>query len=286
MIERDSYEENIMRIHKYIVFGFGAAFGVAVAATTAIIAAESTTPITFKPGDVISADQLNDQFAKVKSAVEGVNSSADIAGTWSCTEYNSQGGSALDCTGATGWTTDSSGLYSTRTQNVTISSSSNTIAMAVGAPARCAGSSYATTPFTAAFAAANGFVVWNPPYGREMVIVAKTSPSSFKWYGIASNNGASMTCTKQNLSPAIPTGLSSTFASGTVTLSWTNNATDQTGYKVAKKTTLTGAYSDVGTPTTATYSETLTTGTYWYRVRATNANGDSLGSNEVAVTVP
>jgi hypothetical protein len=83
--------------------------------------------------------------------------------------------------------------------------------------------------------------------------------------------------------PTAPTNLAATAAgSGQINLSWTNTSTSQTGVKIERspdnltftQTTLAGAaavsYSDTGLNASTTY---------FYRVRTTNASGDSPYSN-------
>jgi len=47
------------------------------------IAEDFTTPHTFRPGDVISADMMNELFGIIADAKKTTNSS-DFVGTWSC----------------------------------------------------------------------------------------------------------------------------------------------------------------------------------------------------------
>ena len=87
--------------------------------------------------------------------------------------------------------------------------------------------------------------------------------------------------------PAAPTALSGTAASSTqVNLAWTNNAVDQTGFTIFRSTdgsTFRQA-GQVGATITTYQDGGLTAGlTYFYRVRATNAVGDSGDSNTASV---
>jgi uncharacterized delta-60 repeat protein len=89
--------------------------------------------------------------------------------------------------------------------------------------------------------------------------------------------------------PNAPTNLNATAISGNqINLSWTDNSNNETGFKVERKTGIGGTYSQIATVGTniTTYSNTsLAAGTeYCYRVRATNANGDSAYSNESCTT--
>ena len=68
----------------------------------------------------------------------------------------------------------------------------------------------------------------------------------------------------------------------------TDDNTDETRFKVLKKDNLTGSYSTITTTSSdaTSYSVTVTAaGSYWYRVSATNSNGDSVGSMAVKVDV-
>ena len=89
--------------------------------------------------------------------------------------------------------------------------------------------------------------------------------------------------------PAAPSGLTASSSSSTqINLAWADNATNETGFKIERKTGSGGTYSQIATVGAGVvgYSNTgLTPGTsYYYRVRATNAAGDSAYSNEANTT--
>ncbi len=73
----------------------------------------------------------------------------------------------------------------------------------------------------------------------------------------------------------------------TINLAW-DNVTNETGYKVERKKGVSGTWSQIGTPglDVVTFADTTGgTGTqYFYRVRATNAGGDSVYSAEANAT--
>jgi titin len=85
--------------------------------------------------------------------------------------------------------------------------------------------------------------------------------------------------------PSAPTGLAATVGSGTVTLTW-NAGGGATSYTVKRANVSGGTYTNLGTPTAATYADSgLTNGmTYYYVVSATNSAGTSGNSSEVAAT--
>src|SRR4030095_4709128 len=88
--------------------------------------------------------------------------------------------------------------------------------------------------------------------------------------------------------PIAPSALRITsITSGSVVLAWTDNANNETGFRVQRKKGATGAYTEIATRganvTTYTDNDTaLSDGTqYYYRICAYNSAGDSPFSNEV-----
>ena len=89
--------------------------------------------------------------------------------------------------------------------------------------------------------------------------------------------------------PAAPTGLALTVAAyNQINLTWTDNASNETGFKVERKKGASGTYAQIGTAgvNATSYSDsTCGSGTnYYYRVRAYNASGDSAYSAEQNAT--
>ena len=85
--------------------------------------------------------------------------------------------------------------------------------------------------------------------------------------------------------PAAPSGLTATAASSSqINLSWTDNSNNETGFKIDQATDC-GFTQNLTTVTVGanvtTYSATglSASTTYYYRVRATNANGDSANTS-------
>lgn len=86
--------------------------------------------------------------------------------------------------------------------------------------------------------------------------------------------------------PAAPTSVAASAASATsVTVTWAAS-TGATGYIVERAPATGGAFAQVGTPTETTLTDSGLEGStsYRYRVYATNADGTSAASSEVAVT--
>jgi hypothetical protein len=87
------------------------------------------------------------------------------------------------------------------------------------------------------------------------------------------------------VAPPVPTGLVAAAASAQVSLSWTASS-GATAYDVKRSTTSGGPYTQVGNPSTTSFTDTgLTNGTkYFYVVAAVNSAGASANSAEVNAT--
>jgi len=85
--------------------------------------------------------------------------------------------------------------------------------------------------------------------------------------------------------PAVPTALAATAGNQQVSLSWTASS-GATSYHVKRASASGGPYTQVGAPTTASYTNTgLTNGTtYFYVVSALNATGESANSSQASAT--
>ena len=102
---------------------------------------------------------------------------------------------------------------------------------------------------------------------------------AFKQNSAASTASATITATPVAAKPATPTGVTATAGNAQVVVSWTA-VSGATGYSVYRNGTL------VGSPTTATYTDTgLTNGTaYTYTITANNTGGSSAASTGVTAT--
>src|SRR3990167_6100128 len=90
---------------------------------------------------------------------------------------------------------------------------------------------------------------------------------------------------------AVPTAPSSCFAESTAPTTavvyWTDNSSDEVGFKIERSLTAGSSFAEVGQAAngeTSFFDTGLTTATrYFYRVRAFNADGSSAASNESSV---
>jgi hypothetical protein len=89
--------------------------------------------------------------------------------------------------------------------------------------------------------------------------------------------------------PNAPSNLVATGGVSQAVLSWTDNSSDETGFKVERKLQTDPDTNYAQITTTAAnatgFTDTVGAGNYTYRVRATNANGNSAYSNTANATV-
>ena len=261
---------------------------------TEIFAADYETPHEFSAGDTISADMLNELFNNIKLSKTAILSS-DLVGTWSCKvsiRYSSSH--------ATGWTADSDSLYQKLTSTITfIADGDGTYSYESTAPnpffayddRAISGHKYAVLSnsfyFTFPRKDQNGTIASDD---KAIYYLSKTSKNSYLFIrgGATDISPDSLICDKQNLPPSMPSTFTASVSGKTVSLAWTDSSTDETGFKVLRKDSLTGSYSTVTTTSAdaTSYSDTVTAaGSYWYRVSATNSNGNSVASKMVKVDV-
>jgi len=100
----------------------------------------------------------------------------------------------------------------------------------------------------------------------------------------ANSNEVNATPAAPSQAPPTPTSLAATAGNAQVALTW-NASTGATSYHV-KRSTTSGAETQIAAPTTNSFTDTTATnGTkYYYVVSAVNATGESTNSNEVSAT--
>ena len=115
---------------------------------------------------------------------------------------------------------------------------------------------------------------------------------AYNAYGYSTySNEATITTLSETAKPDAPSGLTATATScNQVALNWVDNSINETYFIVERK--LEGGTYEIVSGTvpanTTTYSDNSIeeSNKYYYRVKASNINGDSGYSNEVSVTVP
>jgi fibronectin type 3 domain-containing protein len=100
-----------------------------------------------------------------------------------------------------------------------------------------------------------------------------------------------LSATTNNSAPAAPTSLAAAaLNANAVRLTWTDNATNETGYRIERRLGASGAWAVLDTVgvnlTLFVDNSVLANTTYNYRVTAINTVGSSAASNVVSVTTP
>ena len=124
--------------------------------------------------------------------------------------------------------------------------------------------------------------------------VATTVRSIYFEFGAAENdyvgcNEIDVNGSATPVPPAAPSNLAATANSASqITLNWTDNSADETGFKVERSPDGSTAWTQIATPAAnvTSYADTGRSAvtTYFYRVRATSAAGDSAYTSTVSAT--
>jgi len=255
-----------------------------------LIGEDFDPPHTFSCGDTISADMMNEIFDYIKNANKMISAS-ELIGTWSCLLSTQTAG----CQGITTLGPDS--LYrNNSTTLVMIDDGDNTYSYTSTIPNifNCSDThaglgNWVVKNNILFFDVYKWGIKGDPSLEAQLKFANLKKVSNSKLLmEIDDSKKVFAECDKQNLPPIAPT-LDNVTASGkTVSLAWADNSTDETGFKVLRRDSLTGSYSGITTTSAdaTSYSDTVTAaGSYWYRVAATNSNGDSTGSKVVKVDV-
>ena len=241
-----------------------------------------------KEGDVISADVFNDILDRIELSLI-TPTSTDLLGTWDLVQTTTANGCLGDgnlCV-PSGYGSVVDSIYKQRADTVTFTDdgdgtfsfqTTNYCAFIIGAGDSSCNLNFAVVDGRLLIRSGGANMAW---------VVGKISPTRIllSKYAGASQSFVTIRLDKKALAPNPPTALTATLSSGTVSLSWTASEGGATSYTVKAKTSATGSYNDLSTGnTTTTYSDSLSSGTKWYRVFAVDSNGTSIGSNVVSVT--
>ena len=263
-----------------------------------LIGEDFDPPHTFSCGDTISADMMNEIFDYIKNANKMISAS-ELIGTWSCMRYTMNNECKTPALGT--WTVGNDSLYRYNSGTlVMIDDGDNTYSYTTSIP------NIFSCEATESVGLGNWVLKNNILFitfsrngtggaldetGMKLIFLKKVSSSRLLMQMGAESKIVFSECDKQNLPPNPPSSL--TYAlpadntSSSITLTWTDTTSNQTeavtGYKVIRKTVVTDNFTTVSTiadNTTRTYEDTdvSTGGTYWYRVRAYNSNGDGTPS--------
>jgi len=256
--------------------------GLGIAIANLSGAVESIIPYQFKDGEVISADSLNDLFARIKDGNQGVLSESELDGVWTCNTYdpsapsNNFQAASFSTDTATGlqtlqqtWNFSNSGrllnvnlarlggVNNNNTGVCTGQTSFDYSARVVESTLMLTGSGTCTT--------GTGFIV----------PLTKVSPYKFRG-NIASTL---ITCVANQVPPSIPSAITAAVTGSGVTISWTDNGGSPTGFIIYKKSN--NSFSQIGTVSagTTTFTDSSGSSGNLYRISSTNSAGTSLKSS-------
>ena len=273
-----------------------------------LIGGDYDTPHSFSAGDTISADMMNEIFDYIKNSNKMISAS-DLIGTWSCLLYTTTG----ECTTANSQLAEDK-KWDNGTGDALYVYNSNTLEMIadnVSGGTTPDGTYSYTTPlpnmFRCADAQHGGLGKWivknnslfmtfsaggnagDPAVeAQTMVVKLKKVTKTKILMEYNPTKPVFAECDKLYIPPNTPRNFTASVSGKMVSLAWTDNSTNETGFKVLRKDTLTGSFSTVITTAAdaTSYSDTVTAaGTYKYRVSATNSIGDSTRSKVIPVVV-
>ena len=261
-----------------------------------VFAKELKSEHLLKPGDVLSADVLNEMFTNLiqlnKDPVE-----ADLVGTWKCDSYTDQASSESEYqaigakdtfTLVPGWYTYQSG------GDMTISDDEDgSYSITCGKQPFLFQKDYqGVQPYD--FKVINGLIGFNfnePAYsGAKFYTMEKLSSTRIRLKRFSGTGGivTFMVCDKQDIAPENPEDAEISLSGDDVTISWSDKSNDEAGFVIVRKDSINGNWEEIGQTVAniTSYKDTVPNrGTYWYRVKSRNLNGKSVGTNVIKVEV-
>ena len=259
---------------------------------TSLFGAEFDTPHTFSAGDTISADMMNEIFDYIKNANKMISAS-ELIGTWSCLLSTQTAGSL----GITTLGPDSLYRYNSSTlvmidDNDSTYSYTTTIPNIFNCSDTHAGlGNWVVKNNILLFDVYKWGIKGDPSLEAQLKFVNLKKVSNTKLLmEIASSKTVFAECDKCCLPPIAPTLDNVTSSGKTVSLTWTDNSNDETGFNVWRKDSNEGSWDNVTTSVTfvdaTSASDTVTEAKkYWYRVSAINSYGESTRSKVIPVDV-
>lgn len=265
-----------------------------------------------KEGDVISAEVFNDILDRIELTLKPIVIS-DLVGTWSAKQYicnqgDPFGGNNFCDQNGYFTTTNENGVFEIRTDTVTITDNGNNTFNWTSPNKQLffhgninesnqgleTGNKNHTCSLSSIGLIGCLFDASLTNSGDRIVAysnIKRTSPTQLVLFWGPRNGGhifSQIILDKQGIGPNPPTNFTATLQSGTtpnVTFSWTASDGGADSYTIKSKDSATGTFADLQTDITniGSFSDSLTSGTRWYRVFAVDSNGTSIGSNVVSV---
>ena len=263
-----------------------------------LIGGDFDTPHTFSAGDTISADMMNEIFDYIKNANKMISAS-ELIGTWSCLRYTMSDECKTPALGT--WTVGTDSLYRYNSGTlVMIDDGDGTYSYTTPVPNifNCADYGSDSAGFgdwivknnVLYVVYSNGGVAGVATDDNNVKIVRLKKVSNTKLLMEYDSNPVFAECDRQNLPPIAPTLDNVTSSGKTVTLTWTDNSNDETGFNVWRRDSTNGSWDNVTTSATSadatSATDTVTEAKiYSYRVSAINSYGESTRSKLIRVEV-
>jgi len=263
-----------------------------------IHAEDYETTHTFAAGDIISADMMNEVLNELEYVTK-VATESDFIGSWNLVQSTCKGGRPANCNSGntmTGMSNDTNGITKSRSDVVTFANDGDgTFSFSQTNYASFIAAGDGNSAGSGDFALVNGFALFNDStHGMGYMFVKKISSTRMLVFNAGESPAYNiMQLDKRLIPPTNPTAFAVATTNLSNVLTWTDNSSDETGFKVFKKSSVTGSWVliNAGAGLTVnsnivTYTDTVSAaGDYWYRVKANNVNnGDSVGSKVVKTT--
>mgnify|MGYP001357689724 CR=1 FL=1 len=238
-----------------------------------------------EPGDVFSADMFNQQHANLKKRLKAP-SNLDLVGKWSCQE------TLFNPVSRTGFSSFESGLYAQNSVYVATFKNDGDGTFSV--------TNFTTGPvLNGAYFVAGSAIFVEGSSSTEMYTIQKYSDTrvSFRHDSsvivcnldeVSSNaSAASNSGTWKKIAMAKPTRVSASLSGNNVSLSWEDNNSDETGFKIFRKNARDGSFLLIHTTSanTTSYVDSIpdVSANFWYKIIPTNSSGDGKSSKTVKI---
>ncbi len=279
----------------------GTLLGSAVAALTFVLfsartsaAEEFVIPQRFAPGDLLSADQFNEAFDEIEAANRWPRET-DLVGAWRCDAYH---GAAISPVPE--WSTEpaAEGLTLAKLAGVEITFSEQNGEFSFTTSAPDPFWSSRADALTSTFKIIGDVLFYRgiiPENGDEPFLnhmrVIKSGQNRFMLFntcGLGCVSTGMLVCDRIDVRPPPPQTLAASPSGAAVDLSWSFTGAEEVSFRVLRKAGLQDPFellAETAAGETTYSDEPGVPGTYWYRVTAVSSSAESLGSNEIRVTL-
>lgn len=236
-----------------------------------------------EPGDVISAEVINELFDKIAESEKTITADS-LLGTWKGASFG-----PYSAYGTPNWFNDPTNLCWSLT-NITVTFSklaANHYIITTSAPDPFASNNTASRSNRISVIEGTLFGIGS----QVNYTIDRVGPTRIRLtsHNIWDEYPKLLTLDRQNNPPEKPKLLSADAQKNKVVLAWQDNSNDETGFHILRRDGLSNEYISVAfvsANATAWTNNAVSSGIYWFRIAATNANGSSLGSNVKRVSVP